>query len=216
MKSTLRNWQTTRKDPGTLIVQASTQDGLDGWTEFPIGMGYTYSDCQFGEHNKLVLCAISTHTDKHRRPRPPNRESIVNTITENGIPNTLLHPSEYFKSLPSYKFVISPEGNGIDCHRHYEALIAGCIPIVEYHLGIAGKYGDCPILYTRDYSEITPEYLEAKYTEIIDKEYDFSKLLLSSYPPRIQREIKENGDYWMRKLTGKPFYPNKVLPFLRI
>jgi hypothetical protein len=214
---TLREWQITRKDPENLIIQASTRDGLDGWTEFPIGMGYAYSDYQFGEHNKLVLCAISTHTDKHRRPRAPNRESIVETLTENGIPNTLLHHSEYFKSLPSYKFVISPEGNGIDCHRHYEALIAGCIPIVEYHLGIAGKYGDCPILYTRDYSEITPEYLEAKYAEMVDKEYDFSKLFLSSYPLHIQRQVKENGDYWMKKYTGKPYYKQaKLLPFLRI
>jgi hypothetical protein len=213
---TLRNWQTTRKDPGNLIVQASTKDGKDGWTEFPIGMGHQYADYQFGEHNKLVLCAVSSHTDKHRRPRAPNRESMVNTLEGNGIPNTLLPPSEYFKSLPSYKFVISPEGNGFDCHRHYEALIAGCIPIVEYHLGIAGKYGDCPILYTRDYSEITPEYLETKYAEMIDKEYDFSKLFLSSYPLHIQRQIKANSGYWMRKLTGKPFYANKVLPFLRV
>lgn len=213
----LRNWQTTRKDPNNLIIQASVRDGSDGWVEFPIGMGHQYTDYQFGEHNKLVLCAISTHTDKHRRPRPPNRESILNTLASNGIQNTLLHPSEYFKSLPDYKFVISPEGNGIDCHRHYEALLAGCIPIVEYHLGIAGKYGDCPILYTRDYSEITPEYLEAKYTEMIDKEYDFSRLFLSSYSPRLQREIKDNGDYWMKKYTGKPYYKRaKLLPFLRI
>ena len=213
----LHNWQTTYKDPGNLIIQASTRDGLDGWVEFPIGMGHQYSDHQFGEHNKLVLCAISTHTDKRRRPREPNRESIVKTLEGNGIPNTVLPSSEYFKTLPDYKFVISPEGNGVDCHRHYEALIAGCIPIVEYHLGIAGKYGDCPILYTRDYSEITPEYLEAKYTEMIDKEYDFSKLFLSSYSPRVQREIKDNGDYWMKKYTGKPYYnKTKLLPFLRI
>jgi hypothetical protein len=217
---TLRNWQQTRKDPRNLIVQASTQDGKDGWTEFPIGMGFAWNGTKetsfIGDHSNLVLCALSTASDNGRARNGVTRLSVVNTLKEVGIPNIKLHPSEYFQSLPSYKFVISPEGNGIDCHRHYEALIAGCIPIVEYHLGIAGKYGNCPILYTRDYSEITPEYLEAKYAEMIDKEYDFSKLFLSSYPLHIQRQIKENGDYWMRKLTGKPFYANKLLPFLRI
>lgn len=214
---TLREWQQTRKDPSNLIIQASVRDGSDGWTEFPIGMGYSYKDHQFGDHLNLVLCAISSHTDKNRRPRPSNRESILNTLSANGIQNIKLDPSDYFAKLPSYKFVISPEGNGIDCHRHYEALIAGCIPIVEYHLGIQGKYGDCPILYTRDYSEITPEYLEQKYLEMIDREYDFSKLFLSSYPTYLQHQIKSNGDYWMLKYTGKPYYKKgKLLSFLKI
>lgn len=217
MITTLRNWQITRKDPSNLIVQASVRDGSDGWTQFPIGMGYKYEDYQFGEHNNLVLCAVSPNTDKRRRPKHPNRESILKTLSSNSIPNTLLHPSQYFKSLPSYKFVISPEGNGIDCHRHYEALVAGCIPIVEYHLGIQGKYGDCPILYTHDYSEITPDYLQTKYEEMIHKQYDFSKLFLSSYPSQVQREIKQNGDFWMKRYTGNPYYnKSKLLPFLNI
>lgn len=37
----------------------------------------------------------------------------------------------YFNSLSTYKFVISPEG--IDCHRHYEALLARCVPIIEHN-----------------------------------------------------------------------------------
>lgn len=213
---TLREWQQTYKDPKNLIVQASTQDGLDGWTVFPIGMGFSYKDHQFGDHSNLILCAISSHTDKYRRPRHINRESILKTLSANGIQNVKLDPSEYFVTLPSYKFVVSPEGNGIDCHRHYEALIAGCIPIVERNESIERKYEGCPILYTHDYSEITPEYLEAKYIEMIDKEYDFSNLFLSAYPLHLQRQIKDNSTYWMKKLTGKPFYTNKLLPFLRI
>ena len=38
--------------------------------------------------------------------------------------------------LSKYKFIISPEGNGIDCHRHYEAILCGCIPIIEYNKDI--------------------------------------------------------------------------------
>lgn len=213
---TLRNWQQTCKDPSNLIVQASVRDGSDSWTEFPIGMGYSYKNYQFGDHSNLILSAISAHTDRRRRPTGKNRESILNTLSINGILNIKLNPQEYFAKLPTYKFIVSPEGNGIDCHRHYEALIAGCIPIVEYHSGVQEKYGNCPILYTKDYSEVTPEYLEQKYIEMIDKEYDFSKLFLSSYSLSIQKEIKLNGDYWMKKLTGKPHYRKKLLSFLKI
>jgi hypothetical protein len=36
----------------------------------------------------------------------------------------------YRKELATYRFVASPEGNGPDCHRTWEALLLGVIPIV--------------------------------------------------------------------------------------
>lgn len=217
---TLRQWQKTPKNPAEIILQASTQDALDGWTPFPIGMGFAWEsnrDKSFiGDHSKTVLCAVSTYTDKRRRSRGINRRTIVDKLTDNGIQNISLSADQYFVTLPSYKFVISPEGNGIDCHRHYEALMAGCIPIIERNPLTEHKYKGCPVLWTTDYSEITEDYLLAKYDEMIDQEYNFSVLFISSYPPHIRGEIKRNGDYWMKKLTGKPFYTNKLLPFLRI
>jgi hypothetical protein len=42
-----------------------------------------------------------------------------------------LTPLEYFKLLNQYVFVASPEGNGPDCHRTWEALYIGVIPIVK-------------------------------------------------------------------------------------
>ena len=104
------------------------------------------------------------------------------------------------------KFVISPEGNGIDCHRHYEALIAGCIPIMESNPLIIKKYHGCPILYTSDYSEITEEYLLKKYDEMIDKVYDFSCLFLSHYPTDVQNYIRNCGNFWCNKLSNTHWY----------
>jgi len=103
--------------------------------------------------------------------------------------------------------VISPEGNGIDCHRHYEALIAGCIPIIEDNSQIREKYKGCPILYTHDYSEITETYLIQKYTEMLDQTYDFAPLFLSTYTPEEQEEIKKCGNYWTQVTTNRDFYP---------
>jgi len=120
--------------------------------------------------------------------------------------NQSFNHTEYFGLLPQYKFVISPEGNGVDCHRHYEALIAGCIPIMEYNPFIERKYKGCPILFTKDFSEITEEYLLAKYEEMVNQTYDFSCLFLSNYPPDIQSEIKDCGNYWTYKFTNELFY----------
>ena len=84
--------------------------------------------------------------------------------------------------------------------------MAGCIPIIEDHEGIREKYKGCPVLYTKDYSEITPAYLETVYADMKDKVYDFSALLLSSYSAEDQVQIKANGNYWSHRLTGRNWY----------
>lgn len=214
MKLTLKEWQNKSKSKEELLYNCSEfSHQNDEWVSFPIGIGYTFINyqgplekVQIGEHNNLVLCLINPETDKRRRPYGVNRSSIIRTLSLNGISNSYLNPDIYFETLPKYKFIISPEGNGIDCHRHYEALMAGCIPIVEDNEMVKEKYQECPILYTKDYSEITEQYLEEKYKEMIDKEYDFSYLLLSSYDEEIKSQIKENGNYWGNRLTGKKWY----------
>jgi hypothetical protein len=214
MKLTLKEWQTTLKSKEQLLYNCSEfTHQSDQWVPFPIGMGFTfinYQDnlekVQFGNHENLVLCSINPTNDNNRRPIGINRSVILKTLSLQGISNTYMDSNLYFETLPKYKFVISPEGNGIDCHRHYEALLAGCIPIIEENEMIKEKYKGCPILYTKDYSEINNEYLENKYKIMIDTEYDFSCLLLSSYSEDTQKQIKENGNYWGNRLTGKKWY----------
>jgi len=209
MICTLRKWQRTQKNINDLILQASVTDGSDSWTPFPIGFCWQYVKetdkvkIQFGSHHNLVLCAINTNTDIERRPDGINRESIQNTLKQNGIDNSFLDSNNYFSSLASYKFVISPEGNGIDCHRHYEALLAGCIPIMEFNDKIQEKYKGLPILYTKDYSEINSESLNNAYKNMLDKTYNFSRLFKSYYPLEDQRNINDYGQYWIQKWNIK-------------
>jgi hypothetical protein len=211
---TLREWQRQLKPKRDLLYNCSIQDGSDSWVPFPIGMGYTfnnylgtYEEAQLGSHSHTVLCAINTTTDSVRRGRNQvRRVNIAQTLERNGIGNMYIDAIQYFRALPQYKFVVSPEGNGIDCHRHYEALMAGCIPIIERNPGIEEKYRGCPILWTTDYSEISCDYLNGKYQEMIDKEYDFSRLFMRSYPEPLQDQIRANGNYWGMRLTGRPWY----------
>lgn len=205
----LREWQQIIKNPSDLIVQASSMDCDDGWRSWPIGMSWQYvhnfqkgERLQIGTHSNLVFNGISWGTDQRRRPSGINRQSILATLAANGIPNQTVHHGQYFDTLPSYKFIISPEGNGIDCHRHYEAFLAGCIPILERNPLIEEKYKGCPILWTTDYSEITPAYLENVYPEMVDKQYDFSRLFLSTYDEETQTKIKESGNFWLKRIDA--------------
>jgi hypothetical protein len=192
---TLREWQQLAKDPTTLIVGASAIDGSDSWTRWPIGMTPKFTGpVHIGPHDKLLFCGISARTDSGRRPNAPNRASFLKTLASKGIWNKPYADTNYYYSqLPKFKFVISPEGNGIDTHRTYEALVAGCIPIVEECPEMREKYGRCPILWTTDYSEISNGYLTAKYNEMIDRTYDFSPLFHDFYEGD---ELAAASAYW--------------------
>lgn len=119
-----------------------------------------------------------------------NHRIKFKTILDKTYKMTPLSSNDYFKEVGKYKFNISPEGNGIDCYRHYETWISKGIPIVEYNTFIENKYKGLPILWTKDYSEITNNYLNQQYEIFKNQVFDFRRLLLSKYTPKMQRQIK--------------------------
>jgi hypothetical protein len=211
---TLREWQSRVKPLESLLFNCSEYHTKnDIWVPFSIGMSVhllnykkPFEPTQIGSHDKRVLMSINPNTDKRRRPTGINRRSILKILEEKGVPNQVLDYSEYIETLSSYKFIISPEGNGIDCHRHYEALIAGAIPIVESNDKIKEKYKGCPILYTTDYSEITPAYLEKQYSKMLDTNYDFGCLMMDTHTSETQKKIKNNGNFWGQYIYKKNWY----------
>jgi hypothetical protein len=81
-----------------------------------------------------------------------------------------------------YAFVICPHGGGLDCHRNWEALCLGCIPIVKTS-AIDNLYRDLPVLIVKDWHIITNELLidtinvfKAKFE---NNEFNIEKLKLS-------------------------------------
>jgi len=52
-----------------------------------------------------------------------------------------------------YKFIISPHGNGLDCHRTYEAMCIGSIPVVKSS-SLDLLYKDMPVIILRQWEDI--------------------------------------------------------------
>lgn len=59
-----------------------------------------------------------------------------------------------------HSFEASPQGNGIDCHRTWEALLFKTIPIVKTS-SIDSVFEDLPVAIVEDWSEVTPDRLAA-------------------------------------------------------
>ena len=85
------------------------------------------------------------------------------------------------KALPLYlddvlraKFVLSPRGNGLDCHRTWEALLMGAIPIVRTSSSDS-LYDDLPVVIVNSWEEVNQSVLEKKYSEMLLKKYNLNK-----------------------------------------
>jgi hypothetical protein len=88
---------------------------------------------------------------------------------------------KYYGKIASSKFMICPRGCGIDTYRMWECLYLGCVPIVVNYGGFK-DFSDLPILFIdewQDYLNIDSEYLENKYSEMLDKNYNYDKLKFS-------------------------------------
>ncbi len=91
---------------------------------------------------------------------------------------TMTNP-DFYDCIKDYKFILSPPGAGEDCHRTWEALYLGCIPIVRSS-SINELYKDLPVVVVESFDIISKEFLYLKYIEIAEKKlqnkYNYSKL----------------------------------------
>ena len=91
------------------------------------------------------------------------------------------------KKYSEYKFVASPHGGGIDCHRTWETLLVGSIPIVKTS-SLDSLYDELPVVIVKEWEECKDiknlELWYNKYNHLTDRDYIVKKF---SY------------DYWLNK-----------------
>lgn len=103
--------------------------------------------------------------------------------------NKLAH---YADQLLASDFVVSPQGKGRACHREWEALAAGAIPLVDWDASraMADLYDELPVVRVRDWRDVTPAFLRAARADVLRRatarEIDMRKL----YVP-----------YWIARFT---------------
>jgi hypothetical protein len=130
------------------------------------------------QRRRLVECSFNLGTAAARRSKAQDLRKV-------GIHNRTkaLSYEEYLISLCQSHFVPSPEGNGIDCHRTWEALYCGAYPIVDSRDWLYDF--DClPIVKIVHWSNITKGFLHSK---------------LSSPPSRVNYSALTLS-YWRNKL----------------
>lgn len=72
--------------------------------------------------------------------------------------------AEYLAKMAQTKFVVSPPGNSLDCHRTWEILLAGSYPIV-LSSNLNPLFQNLPVLIVTKWEEITESLLHEKFSE---------------------------------------------------
>jgi hypothetical protein len=125
-----------------------------------------------GQRDILLLAAFSLHTNFEKRSMAleyarsiPGAKIITKPIT----------PRQYRNLVLRSRFVLSPPGNGPDCHRTWEALYLGATPIVHSESWPFHAH-DLPVVQVDSWGEI--------------------ELKIESYPAKINNSWKEIH-YWI-------------------
>lgn len=84
---------------------------------------------------------------------------------------------DFLKDLSESMFVLCPRGNGLDCHRVWESLYMGAIPIVKSS-AMDAAFEELPVLIINNWSEITEEFLLKKYEEMSQKTYKMQRIYM--------------------------------------
>ena len=71
----------------------------------------------------------------------------------------------FYEQIACHPFVLSPPGAGPDCHRHWEAMMLGSIPIV-LRSDATRILDDMPCLQVNNWGEVTEQLLHAELPKL--------------------------------------------------
>ncbi len=139
------------------------------------------------EKTKMVYMNFAPETN------PIERQPIYDLFKNNPLVNVSggLSYITYLEELATHFFAISPPGNGLDCHRVWECLYLGVIPIVLKNSGME-HFNDLPIALIDDWKQIEKNFLQREFKRI------------SKQPNWIFSE-KLDINYWSQRITGTTF-----------
>jgi hypothetical protein len=138
--------------------------------------------------NRLIKCYANYHFLMATKHGKYDRQDAYDNISKDLVyyePSKTNRLATWTKQA-EYAFVISPHGNGYDCHRTWEALILGCIPIVKKS-AIDVLYEDLPVLIVNDWKDVTAELLHETIECYKHTVFNFDKLHLKYWTDMFSR-----------------------------
>ena len=132
------------------------------------------------EKKRDVLVSFSVQTNATERKR------VLKTCQQYGVENEIMKLAVFRQRLAESYFVISPPGNGIDCHRTWEAMYHKTIPVIETRHNLF-QHVDLPILTVNSYHDFFKMPLDERLSL-------YHKIMSRGYPALYM-------DYWIELIN---------------
>lgn len=112
--------------------------------------------------------------------------------------------SIYIKNIRTSAYTLSPEGAGIDCHRTWEALYLGSIPVIDYSKAMAPFFHLFPMMTTTDFIKRGEDELWFIHKEWLHTGFMACKNYLdfNFWEVLIRTKIQSCLEYYAMKKTG--------------
>lgn len=126
-------------------------------------------------YKKIMYVNHNIGTNPKERKRPYEIFETNDWLTIEGCIG-YSYQKNYYNKILEHAFILSPPGNGIDCHRTWEILYLRRIPILKRFGKTEELYADLPVVFINDYEEINFDFLNTKLDDIKSKKFNFEKL----------------------------------------
>ena len=139
----------------------------------------------FYERNNNIYVNFTVKNDRFFQ-RQLSLDTIPRELME--INTAFIPRTKTWKNMINYSFVLSPTGVGLDCHRTWEAICLGCIPIVcvkEFKT----MFKELPVLIVNNWTEVTKDLLENTIKDFKNRTFNKDKILLQYWTTQINRFI---------------------------
>jgi len=131
--------------------------------------------------NNKKINLLFINFDRGTRNKYKYRKPVLDILKNKGYNTNFQkeHQEQYWEKLSKSKFCISPHGNGVDCHRIWEAIFLNTIPIVLKN-SACDSFKNLPILFINSWEEISDNFLKAKSIEF-NKNFNRDMIYIEYY-----------------------------------
>ena len=136
--------------------------------------------------NPLLLRKLAAYCDWHFSLERGDRAAAFRDIPQECAHYLVKHSSrlDTWRAATDYAFVASPTGRGYDCHRTWEALVLGSIPIVS-RSPIVDVFTGLPVVVVDSWDELDREWLESVRGDFAKRKFDWSRLFARHWVSQI-------------------------------
>lgn len=171
----------TMNSSGIKLFATNVKSKLPDVYTIPIGIENAHHRRNGSIHyfNPVQMSALSSKKERdllvsfNVTTNPEVRGPLVSELHEAGFANEKMSISEYRSKLANARYVVSPPGNGIDCHRTWEAFYHKTVPVVEKKHWYFENH-NLPVLIVnefQDFIKLTDSEKNDLYQDIIENKY---------------------------------------------